>query len=137
MIPITAAGGILYREGENTCRVLLIFRNGVWDLPKGKKEPGETNEECARREVAEEVGITLPDLKAYLTTTYHEYERDGAVYGKKTHWFSMQSEAEKFTPQQAEGITDIRWVPLAEAQKKVGYDNLHDVLQAFAQSRRG
>lgn len=134
MISVTAAGGVLFRKWGEEYEVLLILRNGVWDLPKGKKDEGETNEECARREVAEEVGIPLPELKASLTTTYHKYERGGSSYGKTTHWFSMQTEATTFTPQQAEGITDILWAPLPEAQGKVGYENLRDVLQSFMRS---
>ena len=54
LIPtIKAGGGIVYnQEGK----VLLIKRNGKWDLPKGKKEKGENIATCALREVEEETG---------------------------------------------------------------------------------
>ncbi len=58
--PVTAAGGLVENEkGE----VLLIFRRGKWDLPKGKLDPGETIEQCAVREVEEETGLKNIELK--------------------------------------------------------------------------
>lgn len=131
MTSVTAAGGVLYRKSAGGYDVLLIRRNGVWDLPKGKMEEGETTEECGCREVAEEVGIPLPEPKAKLTTTYHEYKRNGDLHGKTTHWFSMQTRTGKFTPQRAEGITDVAWMPLAEAREAVEYENLRKVLLAL------
>ena len=52
---IKAAGGLVYNQ-EN--KLLMIFRNGKWDLPKGKLEEGESIENCAIREVEEECGIS-------------------------------------------------------------------------------
>lgn len=134
MIELIAAGGVLYRQSAGDREVLLIFRNGVWDLPKGKKEEHESEEECACREVAEEVGIPRPHAESYLRQTYHEYEQAGESYGKTTHWYRMHTDANNFSPEAAEGITDVAWVTLAEAKKRVGYKNLRDVLEKFEKS---
>ena len=45
--------------------ILLIYRNGVWDLPKGKIEFGESYEDAALREVAEETGVKNLYLKNF------------------------------------------------------------------------
>lgn len=130
--PVTAAGGILFKETDGTPLVLLIFRRGVWDLPKGKKEEDESVRACARREVAEEVGCPLPKAYDKLTLTYHEYEEDGVRYGKTTHWFPMQTETDRgFEPEKREGIVKVEWYPLDEARKKLGFGNLVEVLDAF------
>ena len=50
---VHACGGVV-RNDKND--VLLIKRMGLWDLPKGKLEKGESYEECAKREVVEETG---------------------------------------------------------------------------------
>lgn len=133
MQTITAAGGVIYRKREEVWEVLLIYRNDIWDLPKGKKEKGESVEECARREVAEEVGISLPAIKSFLTETCHEYHRDGEEYGKTTHWYSMKlpADTQNFTPQESEGIAEVEWVDLDVARKRVGFENLKKVLQAL------
>ncbi len=132
MKKLTAAGGVLFREGDDGPEVLLIYRRGVWDLPKGKLEKGESVEECARREVAEEVGCELPEILADLPDTWHEYTQKGTDYGKTTHWFVMQSEANgSLEPQKSEGIEKVEWVGAEVAVEKVGYENLMDVLKSF------
>ena len=57
---ITAAGGVVFSVTERKPAVLLIHRNAVWDIPKGKLEKGESVAMCAAREVAEETGAELP-----------------------------------------------------------------------------
>ena len=58
-----AAGGVVTnKEG----RVLFIYRNNKWDLPKGKLEKGETYEECALREVEEETGVKNLKIENFL-----------------------------------------------------------------------
>lgn len=135
MRQLTAAGGVLFRErGEGPeAEVLLIFRRGVWDLPKGKIEPGERIEECALREVSEEVGSSLPKLHTRLKDTYHEYREDGELTGKTTHWFAMSlsNYADDLEPEKEEGIEELEWMPLSKARSAVGYDNLIEVLHAF------
>ena len=133
--PVTAAGGVVFQQGENDIpQVVLIYRRGVWDLPKGKIEKGETIKQCAIREVAEEIGLSAhPEISFKLTNTYHEYEKDGIRFGKTTHWFGMrESVPEKgFKPQIEEDIKKVRWATLPKAKKLVGYNNLVEVLNSF------
>ena len=107
-VPVEAGGGLVKApRGE----VLMIFRNGRWDLPKGKLEPGEQIAECAVREVEEECGITGLQLGKLLTRTYHLYELRGKWILKRTSWYAMTNDgAGELTPQIEEGITDIRWI---------------------------
>ena len=134
MVKVTAAGGVIHCKQADKEQVLLIYRNGLWDLPKGKKEKDESIATCARREVAEETGIPLPEIEAFLTKTRHQYEREGILHDKTTHWFAMYSNAtDAFTPQKSEGIEIVQWVGLEGALKKVGYANLREVLKAFRQ----
>lgn len=132
--PVVAAGGVLYRElDQDLPEVALIYRKGVWDLPKGKQEEGESIISCAQREVAEELGIDLPVVVELLTPTWHTYKESGKSFLKTTYWYAMKPSAEisGFIPQAAEKIEDAEWVSLTEAKKRVGFDNLRKVLQAF------
>lgn len=135
MKEVTASGGVLFRENRNYTNpeVLLIFRRGVWDLPKGKLESGESIEECARREVSEEVGCSYPEIHSSLNNTYHEYEEDHQLIGKTTHWFAMTllDENEELQPEKREGIEKLEWVPAADALGQVGYENLVSVIKYF------
>ncbi len=77
---IKAAGGLVKnQQGE----ILFILRNGIWDLPKGKLERGETYQEGALREVSEECGIRGLFNAQRLTTTFHVYRLNGKPVLKK------------------------------------------------------
>lgn len=105
---VTAAGGLV-RNAAND--LLLIFRRNHWDLPKGKIDSGETEEQTAVREVEEETGVSGLKIISRLTPTFHVYTIGKEWILKETHWFSMTcSRPEDTKPQAEEGITEIRWV---------------------------
>ena len=110
---VEAAGGAVHNpEG----RILMIYRNNRWDLPKGHHEPGETIEECALREVEEETSISGLHLERLLTVTLHAYCLRGHWEVKQTHWFEMTThEPQTPAPQLEEGITRVEWLPVEEA----------------------
>src|SRR6476660_6289324 len=56
---IKAAGGVVYTKDHE---VLMIFRRGKWDLPKGKLDEGEDLETCALREVKEGTGLETIEM---------------------------------------------------------------------------
>ena len=108
MILIKAAGGIVSNEAD---KYLFIFRNGKWDLPKGKIEKGEKSRIAAIREVQEECGINIESSGDKVCNTYHIYEINGAMVIKKTAWYWMRAiKQKKLIPQLEEGITDARWL---------------------------
>jgi 8-oxo-dGTP pyrophosphatase MutT (NUDIX family) len=105
---IEAAGGIVKEPGGGT---LLIFRNGKWDLPKGKIEKGEEKKAAALREVEEECGLTDLVIDSDLPCTYHMYPLKGEYILKKTYWYTMKVKSkQKLIPQKEEGITQARWM---------------------------
>jgi 8-oxo-dGTP pyrophosphatase MutT (NUDIX family) len=122
--PVEAAGGYVMRLGAAGPDVLLIFRRGVWDLPKGKRDGGETVRACAAREVREEVGVAKLRVARALGTTLHGYPLTKRYAVKTTHWFAMTTEQSAFTPQAEEDIEQVAWVPLAEVPDRLGFDTL-------------
>lgn len=131
---IEAAGGIVFRRTEkDQTEVLMIFRNGFWDIPKGKREKGESIEMCARREVMEEVGADLlPLITSEIVSSKHSYNQKGKIYHKTTYWFAMNFEIpQSFTPEISEGIELVEWVEIDKAIGKVGFENLVPVLEDF------
>lgn len=105
---IQAGGGLVMNEKKE---VLLIFRKGKWDLPKGKLDPGERLEECAIREVEEETGLKNISLQKPLHTSYHTYHEGTKFILKESHWFMMQVKGEQeLTPQAEEDIHEVKWI---------------------------
>ena len=87
LLPNVVAGGgkVLNSEG----RILFIFRNGKWDLQKGKAENKETIDQTALREVEEETGVEDLKITKPLEITYHIFKRNDKYFIKKTYWFEM------------------------------------------------
>lgn len=111
---IPAAGGLVTNDKQE---VLFIYRNGIWDLPKGKIEKNESITSAAIREVEEECGIFNLKLMEKLITTYHIYEHKGFKL-KETHWFLMHSSIpQQLIPQTEEGITKVEFKNEEEIQE--------------------
>jgi 8-oxo-dGTP pyrophosphatase MutT (NUDIX family) len=112
---IQAAGGLVQNKKKE---LLMIFRRGKWDLPKGKLEKGEKLEDCAVREVEEETGLQNVNLLSPLTITYHTYHEGTKYVLKESHWYNMKVNGEqKLVPQTEEDIHEIKWVTTKEAEK--------------------
>lgn len=112
-----AAGGLITDPEK---KVLLLFRRGKWDLPKGKLDEGETLEDCALREVREETGLYTLGIKNLIGETYHAYtlseSRDRIL--KHTHWYRMEFSGRELTiPQIEEDIRDIQWIAPSNLDK--------------------
>ncbi len=108
---VEAAGGVVACEG----RLLAMRRNGNWDLPKGHLEQGESLEECAARETAEECGLDYERIavESHIVDTRHFYyfPRTQRWELKTTHWYAMNYDGSVATkPQTEEGITEVEWI---------------------------
>jgi len=130
---IVAGGGLLLNEHHE---LLMIFRRGCWDLPKGKLDDGETIEACALREVEEETGVGNLLSGGLFGITRHQYFdpyiKEEVI--KETHWYSMNVKGRPaLIPQREEDITDIRWVPLQEvpALLENSFDTIREITGLF------
>ncbi|MEO6220014.1 MAG: NUDIX domain-containing protein [Ginsengibacter sp.] len=112
---IQTGGGLVKNNSEE---ILLIFRRGKWDLPKGKLDEGETLEACAIREVQEETGILKLKIISKIGITYHTYDEFGKHILKECHWYLMNAiDNEVLVPQLEEDITEIQWVKKVDLNK--------------------
>ncbi len=104
---VVAAGGVVTNEKG---KVLFIYRNDKWDLPKGKLDKGESLEHCAMREVMEETGVQDLRIENFLRTTYHIFNNNGVRTLKQVHWYAMKTEySGKLKPEKKEGIVKVKW----------------------------
>ena len=130
---IKAAGGLVLNENGE---ILLIFRRGNWDLPKGKKEKKESKRETAKREVQEETGIQNLKVLYRLIDTFHTYKIGKKRTLKISHWYLMESNDTDLLPQTEEDIEKVEWVSTQriEAGEMVPmYPNINKLLKTFFQ----
>jgi 8-oxo-dGTP pyrophosphatase MutT (NUDIX family) len=124
---IRAAGGVVYRRGPNgEPEVLLVHRPryGDWTLPKGKCKDGESDERCALREVEEETG-----LRCTLGRSLGETHYLVAKGPKVVRYFAMSPESGEHEPD--EEVDEVRWLPLAEAERQLTYDRDLEIVRAL------
>ncbi len=129
LLPVTVAGGGKVYNSER--KILFIFRNDKWDLPKGRAESKESIEETALREVEEETGVKDLSIVRPLQTTYHIFKRNGKHRIKVTYWFEMTSDYKgTLTPQKKEGITQVEWLNAKETVKALdqSYANIRTLI---------
>lgn len=127
---IEAAGGLVIKDEK----LLLIYRNEFWDLPKGKREKEESIEQTALREVAEECGVFDLKIKKDLRKTYHIFFEDKKNKLKTTHWFTMSTTYEKDPiPEQEEGISIAKFVAIKDIFElfPTMYANIGDLLKEY------
>ena len=116
--PIVEAAGGLVRRTDN--KLLFIFRNNKWDLPKGGVENIELIIVAAKREVTEETGVADIIVEKKISETYHIFKKGKRFRLKKTYWFKMSTTyMGKTNPQTEEGIEKTKWV---------SYKNIEDIL---------
>ncbi len=129
---IEAAGGAVLNPEH---KLLMIYRLGKWDLPKGKIEFGEPKEMAASREVEEETGVPRPEIVGILPTTYHVYELEGRLILKRTYWYAMRiaNGFDFLVPQLEEDILDATWCGPQQIleNRKNTYANIALVLDAL------
>lgn len=115
---VRAAGGVPVRPGVSGPEVVLVHRRRYddWTLPKGKARPGETDEECALREVEEETGLRCALGRELPSTEY----LDSRGRRKRVRYWQLRVEAGEPTPRAGE-IDEVRWVSVSEAASLLTY----------------
>jgi 8-oxo-dGTP diphosphatase len=111
---VRAAGGIVVRDGA----VLVVHRTRYddWTFPKGKAEDGESDEDCALREVHEETGLRCV-LEDEIAPTHYI---DAKGRPKRVRWWHMRQLADDgFTPN--DEVDELRWVERDAAAELLTY----------------
>lgn len=130
----TSAGGVVYRvqsEGGAAQPLFLLIRDSYrnWGFPKGHLEEGEAPESAALREVREETGLLVLELRGRVDTIDWYFRFRGRLIHKVCHFYLMETTLAETSPQRSEGITACRWAPFEEAVASVSYANARDVLR--------
>jgi 8-oxo-dGTP pyrophosphatase MutT (NUDIX family) len=121
----TSAGGIVIRfEGSEPQLVVGSRRRDrdtvTWTLPKGTPNPGETREETAVREVAEETGLEVR-ITAPLDSIEYWFVLSGTRIHKTVHYFLMEPTGGDLAGHDHE-FEEVRWVRFDEADALLTFE---------------
>jgi 8-oxo-dGTP diphosphatase len=128
---VRASGGVVGRAAAGGgIEILLVHRPKYddWSLPKGKRDPAETDEQCAVREVEEETGMRCRLGPELLPTAY----TDARGRGKVVRYWAMSVALERaFVP--GDEIDELLWLGVDDAAARLSYDRDVEVVRSFAQ----
>jgi 8-oxo-dGTP pyrophosphatase MutT (NUDIX family) len=131
---VRAAGGAVWRRArDGGVEVVLVHRPRYddWSLPKGKVDPGESDEQAALREVREEASVVARIGAELPTTTY--LDRSGKR--KRVRYWAMTVAGGD--PAGDNEVDEAIWLSLPEARARLTYPRDMIVLDALADETGG
>ncbi len=129
MIHETSCGAIIFRlEQGKQLFLLLHYTEGHWDFPKGHVQAGEAERQTARREIAEETGITeLEFIGEFREVISYYYTFEGKKCHKTAVFFLAKTVQEKITLSFEH--QNCAWLPYEEAVQKATYESAKELLK--------
>lgn len=114
--------------GDVSIEVVLVGRShaGIWALPKGTPEPGETIEQVAVREVQEETGLKVR-LISYIGSITYSFVRGQIRYHKQVRHFLLEAIGGDTALHDHE-YDLVEWFPIHEACRRLTYQNEVNIL---------
>lgn len=124
---IEGAGGIVERHDSEKIRLAVIYREryaGEWGLPKGKRQPGESWQTTALREVEEEIGLRPVIIGIVGATAYLA----GGIPKLVLYWrMRLNGEVPPFEPN--EEVKALAWLPPDDAIKRLTHREEADIVR--------
>ncbi len=126
-----SAGGVVYRIRDGQVQVVLVARpaHGLWALPKGTPEAGESVEQTAIREVTEETGLDV-SIEREIGSVHYRYAvpGEGILIRKVVHHFLMEPLGGDIARHDHE-YDVVDWVDIHEATERMSYANERRIVQ--------
>jgi len=137
-------GAVIFRKDESGINkyLLLKYRWGHWDFPRGHKEGLETDEETMRREIQEETGITkIKIIHGFLATSWFWYiakgkemedrlkNKRGTIVFKRIYMRVAETDEQEIKLLSPREQVDFAWLSYDEAIERVTYPEARKILQ--------
>jgi 8-oxo-dGTP pyrophosphatase MutT (NUDIX family) len=134
-----SAGGVVYRQTTEGPEVALIKADGRWTLPKGGIEKGERPEATALREIAEETGLPLSQLRLVrrLPDVSYAFGWHGSVVFKTVTNYLVELSGDAALAPQLSEVEDVRWFRPDVARRTISFRNWGATLNAALASLVG
>jgi 8-oxo-dGTP pyrophosphatase MutT (NUDIX family) len=124
-VTATSAGGIVIRHDSGRAWIVVGSRRRerdgrTWTLPKGTPKPGETREETALREVAEETGLQVR-ITAPFDSIEYRFVQGGQRIHKTVHYYLMDPIGGDLAGHDHE-FEQVRWITFDEASTMLTFE---------------
>ncbi len=117
------------KEGDEIYLALVHDIFGYWTLVKGKKMPGESDEDAIRRKVKEEIGLDTLELEDNVgSSSYKANNKDGLRVRRNVNYFLVKVPFEDLELKKDGGLDDAKWFRLADIRDLKFYDDVLDIV---------
>jgi len=123
----TTSGGIIFRHNKNSGQLeILLIQDAKnrWTIPKGHVEPNEEPKQTAEREINEETGLQEMKVYNWLGKVNFRYRRGQTLVLMTMHIYLVQGLGDTDKLEGEDWLSDIRWMPAAQAVDKIAYDDI-------------
>ncbi len=124
-----SAGAVIYRKagGGSLNFLLLVKKNGEYDIPKGHLEKGENQEQAALREIMEETGLRVSFTPGFSTDTkYLFYKRRQKILKRLRIFLAESASGEIKTSEEHRGY---RWMGYDQVLRGIKFENMRSVFR--------
>lgn len=122
----TTSGGVVWRKNDKGAIEILLIQDAKnrWTIPKGHVEEGEEPRQTAKREITEETGLQEMKVGSWLGKVNFRYRRNHTLVLMTMHIYLVEGRGDTNKLQGEDWLTDIKWMPSADAVDKIAYDDI-------------
>ena len=116
----------MYRQNAKGEVEILLIQDAKdrWTIPKGHIEDGETAQETAKREIAEEAGLKDTEVQGWLGKIHFRYRRVNTLVLMTTQIYLVKAKGDTNAIKKEEWMNGIQWFPFSEALDKIEYEDI-------------
>lgn len=120
------AGGIVYRRNQEGEVEILLIQDAKdrWTIPKGHIEEGETAQQTAKREIAEEAGLHNTEVQGWLGKIHFRYRRIDKLVLMTTQIYLVRAGGDTNAIQKEEWMNGIKWFKFHDALDVIEYEDI-------------
>ena len=120
------AGGIVFRRNKKGDVEILLIQDAKdrWTIPKGHIEEGETAQETALREIAEEAGVKQAEAICWLGKIHFRYRRLNTLVLMTTQIYLVRALGDTDDIQKEDWMNGIKWFKFDNALEQIEYEDI-------------